>query len=128
VAEPLCSSRGWLFHSDFHNHQTGKEAGMGVNNAARKNLSGFLTVALMAALLLAPSIGYAQQVNLVFRQSDPPASAKGLETALEEFGRNNPNIKVKYEIVPWKDALQQFIRETAVVMKMGDVATTDTLW
>jgi len=44
---------------------------MGVNNAARKNLSGFLTVALMAALLLAPSIGYAQQVNLVFRQSDP---------------------------------------------------------
>jgi hypothetical protein len=80
-----------LFHSDFHNHQTGKEAGMGVNNAARKNLSGFLTVALMAALLLAPSIGYAHEMGDV--------------ATCKDGGR---------------------CHDTKV--KMGDVATTDTLW
>jgi len=79
-----------------------------------KNLPRLMTVALVAALLLVTTIGHAQEVTLVFRQSDPPASAKGLETAIEEFTANNPNVKVKYEIVPWKDALQQYIRETAV--------------
>ncbi len=79
-----------------------------------RNLPKLLTVALVSALLLAPIIGHAQQVNLVFRQNDPPETAKGLETALEEFTVHNPNVKVKYEIAPWKDALQQFIRETTV--------------
>jgi len=83
-------------------------------HATSKNLPRLLTVTLVTALLLVTSIGHAQQVTLVFRQNDPPETAKGLETALEEFTTNNPNVKVKYEIVPWKDALQQFIRETAV--------------
>lgn len=73
-----------------------------------------VAAALTTALLLLGTIAHAQQVTLVFRQNDPPAAAKGLEAAVEEFSANNPNVKVKYEIVPWKDALQQYIRETAV--------------
>ena len=69
---------------------------MGVNNAARKNLSGFLTVALMAALLLAPSIGYAHEMGDV--------------ATCKDGGR--------------KDGGRCHDRH----VKMGDVATTDTLW
>lgn len=75
-----------------------------------------LTVVVGLTLILATGIaGLAQEkVTLVFRQNDPPLSAAGLPEAVAEFDRNHPNIKVKYEVVPWSDALTQFIREAGV--------------
>lgn len=84
--------------------------------SGQKFASIILTVVIGLVLILANGIpGLSQdKITLVFRQNDPPAAVVGLEEAVEEFGIVNPNVKVKFEIVPWKDALQQFIRETAV--------------
>jgi len=68
------------------------------------------------AFTLAATLGVlaAEKVTLTFRQNDSPDDAAGLPEAVEEFNQNHPNIRVKYESVPWSDALNQFIREVKV--------------
>jgi len=91
-----------------------------------------LTLVISLALILVTQVaGLAQEkTTLIFRQNDPPADAAGLPEAVAEFDRNHPNIKVKYEVVPWSDALNQFIREAGVgagpdVLQLAFVWTMD---
>jgi len=98
----------------------------------KKTVSIVLALVISLALVLVTGIvGLAQKkVTLVFRQNDPPADAAGLPEAVAEFDRNHPNIKVKYETVPWSNALNQFIREAGVgggpdVLQLAFVWTMD---
>jgi len=85
----------------------------------------------LTLILVTEIAGLAQEkITLIFRQNDPPADAAGLPEAVAEFDRNHPNIKVKYESVPWSDALNQFIREAGVgagpdVLQLAFVWTMD---
>ena len=82
----------------------------------RMLVSIILIVMLSITFTLAATIGAssAEKITLTFRQNDSPPDAAGLPEAVEEFNLNHPNIKVKYEAVPWSDALNQFIREAKV--------------
>jgi len=105
----------------------------------RTLVSVALTAALSVVLILTAemTVFAAEKVTLVFRQNDPPGDAVGLPEAVKEFSQNNPDIKVKYETVPWSDALNQFIREAKVgggadVLQLAfvwtmDLAKADTL-
>lgn len=87
-----------------------------ISASGQKFASIILTVVIGLVLILANGIpGLSQdKITLVFRQNDTPTTVKGLAEAVEEFSIIHPNIKARFETVPWKDALQQFIRETAV--------------
>jgi len=99
---------------------------------SRSSKTMVLTLVISLALILVTQVaGSAQEkTTLIFRQNDPPADAAGLPEAVAEFDRNHPNIKVKYEVVPWSDALNQFIREAGVgagpdVLQLAFVWTMD---
>lgn len=85
---------------------------------------------LIAILTLAIGTAKEKPITLTFRQNDPPKDAAGLPDAVAEFDANHPNIKVRYETVPWSDALNQFIRESKVgagpdVLQIAFVWTRD---
>ena len=102
---------------------------MKIGGKLRQKIAFFLFVLMLA--LLVGGVGLTQEkITLIFRQNDPPADAAGLPQAVAEFDRNHPNIKVKYESVPWSDALNQFIREAGVgtgpdVLQLAFVWTRD---
>ena len=67
------------------------------------------------------------KVNLVFRQSDTPSEVVGLKKAIDYFNQQNPNIHVDFQTVPWSDARDQLLRETAA--KTGpDVMQLAFVW
>lgn len=97
-----------------------------------------MVVALMAAACVAPAAVAPEMegeegevVELTFRQNDPPNQVGDLfERALDEFMEQNPNIQVNFEIVPWADAQQQYVREVQAgggpdVAQMAFVWTRD---
>src|SRR5690348_5866969 len=67
-----------------------------------------LTAAFMA---MASSVALAQSTTITFRFNDTEAEVKG---AIDEFQRQNPDIKVDLQRIGWKDARNQFLREAAV--------------
>jgi multiple sugar transport system substrate-binding protein len=68
-------------------------------------------IALALPLLSASSLLAAQKVELLFRQGDPPGEVEGLVKAIDAWNGAHPNIQVKFETVPWKDAQAQLVRE-----------------
>lgn len=99
-----------------------------------------IVLALVASACVAPVAPAApgaeeaaegEVVELTFRQSDPPNQVGDLfERALDEFMAQNPNIQVNFEIVPWADAQQQYVREVQAgggpdVAQMAFVWTRD---
>ena len=98
----------------------------------RKLIGLVLVVGLSLTLTLVTGMaGFAQdKISLIFRQNDSPTDATGLPEAVQEFDRKHPNIKVRYEVVPWSDALTQFVREAGVgggpdVLQLAFVWTMD---
>jgi len=69
--------------------------------------------------------------HLLFRQGDPPNQVGDLfERALAEWNEANPGIQVSFEIVPWSDAQNQYVREVQAgggpdVAQMAFVWTRD---
>lgn len=53
----------------------------------------------------------AKKVELLFRQADPPGEVEGLVKAVDAWNAAHPNIRVRFETVPWKDAQAQLVRE-----------------
>ena len=75
-------------------------------------IAGVLAVyALTATPVLAASPAPARKVELLFRQADPPGEVEGLVRAVDAWNAAHPNIQVKFETVPWKDAQAQLVRE-----------------
>jgi len=58
-----------------------------------------------------PPQAAAKKVELLFRQGDPPGEVEGLVKAVDAWNAAHPNIQVKFETVPWKDAQAQLVRE-----------------
>lgn len=88
-----------------------------------------LTTLLTVAVLLAATTALAQ-VQLVFRQNDPPDNVRGLQEAVDTWNEENPEIQVRFETVPWSDALNQYIREAQTgggpdVLQLAFVWTRD---
>jgi len=73
----------------------------------------FGTAAVGALLAAAPALAQApaKKVELLFRQGDPPGEVEGLVKAVQAWNAAHPNIQVKFETVPWKDAQAQLVRE-----------------
>lgn len=92
-----------------------------------------LLTGLLALLLLSVSLTAAQDevVTLVFRQNDPPNQVGDLfERAIADWNAANPNIQVEFEIVPWSDAQNQYVREVQAgggpdVLQLAFVWTRD---
>ena len=82
---------------------------------------GMLVIAALLASCVAPAAAPSgagdtaaqpeEKIDLVFRQGDPPGEIAGLETAVQKWNEENPNIQVTIETVPWSDAQAQFVRE-----------------
>jgi multiple sugar transport system substrate-binding protein len=71
--------------------------------------------ALTTALWLGATSAQAQgKVELLFRQADPPGEVEGLVAAVNAWNASHPNIQVRFETVPWKDAQAQLVRELQV--------------
>jgi multiple sugar transport system substrate-binding protein len=68
--------------------------------------------AAAGAALAAPAIRAQAPVTITFRFNDPEAPQ--LRSALDEFERRNPDIKVTMQRVSWGDAQAQYLREAAV--------------
>jgi len=69
--------------------------------------------ALMSTCLVAlsaPSLAQ-DQVNLIFRQFDPPTETAGLQAAIDAWNANNANIQVRMETMAGGDTLAQLARE-----------------
>ena len=69
--------------------------------------------ALMATglvALAAPSLAQ-DQVNLIFRQFDPPTETAGLQMAIDAWNASNPDIQVRMETMAGGDTLAQLARE-----------------
>ncbi|HEY1328181.1 MAG TPA: extracellular solute-binding protein [Casimicrobiaceae bacterium] len=71
----------------------------------------------LAALLLGTAIAIGPAlaqgtVNLTFRFND--TEEKELRSALDQFEKQNPGIKVALQRIGWRDARDQFLREAAV--------------
>jgi multiple sugar transport system substrate-binding protein len=64
------------------------------------------------AALAAPAVHAQQQVTITFRFNDPEAPQ--MRSALDEFERANPDVKVTMQRVGWGDAQAQYLREAAV--------------
>lgn len=60
--------------------------------------------------LSAPSLAQ-EQVNLVFRQFDPPTETAGLQVAIDAWNAANPTIQVRMETMAGGDTLAQLARE-----------------
>jgi len=82
------------------------------------NRPGVLLCLLVPAVVLAlslpaasPVLAGAAKVELLFRQGDPPGEVEGLVKAVEAWNAAHPNIQVRFETVPWKDAQAQLVRE-----------------
>src|SRR5258708_7906187 len=67
----------------------------------------------------------AAQTTVTFRFNDPEAPV--MRQALDEFEKQNPDIKVTMQRVTWADAQQQFLREAAVGTA-PDVAQLAQVW
>ena len=106
----------------------------------RHLLAPILIVAvLLAAACVAPAAEPSapaggeegEVIELTFRQGDPPNQVGDLfERAFEEFNAEHPNIHVNFEIVPWSDSQQQYVREVQAgggpdVAQMAFVWTRD---
>ncbi|KRA99817.1 ABC transporter substrate-binding protein [Devosia sp. Root685] len=69
--------------------------------------------ALMSTCLVAlsaPSLAQ-DQVNLIFRQFDPPTETAGLQSAIDAWNANNADIQVRMETMAGGDTLAQLARE-----------------
>lgn len=64
-----------------------------------------------ATLLGAMQAAAADPVTITFRFNDTEQEVRG---AIDEFQRENPDIKVDLQRIGWKDARNQFLREAAV--------------
>jgi multiple sugar transport system substrate-binding protein len=69
-----------------------------------------LTTTMLTALML-PMVQAQDQVQLVFRQFDPPTEIAGLVTAVDTWNAANPNIQVKLETLGGADTQAQLARE-----------------
>jgi multiple sugar transport system substrate-binding protein len=91
-------------------------------------------VMLTAAFTTLASAVLAQATTITFRFNDTEAEIRG---AIDEFQRQNPDIKVDLQRIGWRDARNQFLREAAVgqgpdvvhsaqvwVKEMGDAGAT----
>jgi multiple sugar transport system substrate-binding protein len=70
---------------------------------------GAAVIAVVASISMA-HIAAAEPVTITFRFNDTEAEVKG---AIDEFQRKNPDIKVDLQRIGWRDAQNQFLRETA---------------
>lgn len=74
---------------------------------ARRALSAIVAT---AAIVLVASPVAAQTITFRFNDSDE----KEMRAALDGFEKSNPGVKVALQRIAWKDARDQFIRESAV--------------
>lgn len=77
------------------------------SHAVRRVLSGIVAAAAIALVALPAA---AQTINFRFNDSDE----KEMRAALDGFEKSNPGIKVVMQRIAWKDARDQFLRESAV--------------
>lgn len=70
------------------------------------------TLLLSAAALILGSAGAIAEVTLSFRFNDTERDE--MRAALDAFEAANSGIKVELQTIPWKDARDQFLRESAV--------------
>jgi multiple sugar transport system substrate-binding protein len=70
-----------------------------------------LVLIALCAFATAPWRGAASAAELLFRQADPPGEVEGLVAAVNAWNASHPNIHVRFETVPWKDAQAQLVRE-----------------
>ncbi len=73
----------------------------------RRIVSGLIAA---TAIGLAALPSYGQTINFRFNDSDE----KEMRAALDSFEKSNPGIKVVLQRISWKDARDQFLRESAV--------------
>lgn len=66
---------------------------------------------VFAGVTFAGSAMAADPVTITFRFNDSEAEVRG---AIDEFQKNNPDIKVELQRIGWRDARNQFLREAAV--------------
>lgn len=78
---------------------------MKINIWRRAALMGTCLVALAA-----PSVAQ-DQVNLIFRQFDPPTETAGLQAAIDAWNASNSGIQVRMETMAGGDTLAQLARE-----------------
>ena len=78
----------------------------------RKLWSTALSLLMAGAVLVPLAIATAAPVELTFRFNDP--EHKQMREALDDFQKQNPNIKVSLQRIGWGDARAQFLREAAV--------------
>lgn len=92
-------------------------------------LAGCTAVPAAPGEVAAPAAG--EQIQLVFRQNDPPNEVGDLfERAIAEWNSSHPNIQVTFENVPWAQAQEQYVREVQAgggpdVAQMAFVWTRD---
>jgi multiple sugar transport system substrate-binding protein len=55
--------------------------------------------------------GSGEKVQLVFRQFDPTNQVQGLQKAVDDWNKRNPNIQVRMETTAVADAQNQYVRE-----------------
>jgi multiple sugar transport system substrate-binding protein len=66
--------------------------------------------AVLALTLGISNIVAAEPVTIIFRFNDTEAEVRG---AIDEFQRQNPDIKIDLQRIGWRDAQNQFLREAA---------------
>ncbi len=96
----------------------------------RSLMVGVLVVVAVAGPVWAGGQGEKARgpVELVFRQSDPAAEVVGLVKAIDDWNASQPQIKVKFETVPWSDALNQYVREAQAGSAVPDVLQVAFVW
>src|SRR5215813_7141545 len=67
-------------------------------------------VILTAAFMTMTAPVMAQSTTITFRFNDTEAEVRG---AIDEFQRQNPDIKIDLQRIGWRDAQNQFLREAA---------------
>jgi len=77
-----------------------------------------------AAIVGTAGIAAADPVTITFRFNDTEQEVRG---AIDEFQKQNPDIKVELQRIGWKDARNQFLREAAVGQG-PDVAHVAQVW
>jgi multiple sugar transport system substrate-binding protein len=75
-------------------------------------------------MLGAASAAKADPVTITFRFNDTEAEVRG---AINEFEKQNPDIKVDLQLIGWSDASNQFLREAAIG-EGPDVAHVAQVW
>jgi multiple sugar transport system substrate-binding protein len=79
---------------------------------------------LATAMLGAASAVKADPVTITFRFNDTEAEVRG---AINEFEKQNPDIRVDLQLIGWSDASNQFLREAAIG-EGPDVAHVAQVW